>query len=135
MAGRGLTVAQITGLIVTTRSISRRETLKIHILPIILAVMIKFFSKATFSSLLILLVLQIGYSTWESSLVIESVLNTHYHTYQCIASNSLGEDSLNISLHHKTIPDPPVNLEVSMKDYKTVQLKVRTFMSLLKFGP
>ena len=67
---------------------------------------------------------QIGYSTWESSLTIESVLNTHYNTYQCIASNSLGEDSLNISLHHKTIPDPPVNLEVTMKDYKTVQLKV-----------
>lgn len=66
---------------------------------------------------------KIGYSTWESSLTIESVLNTHYNTYQCIASNSLGEDSLNISLHHKTIPDPPVNLEVTMKDYKTVQLK------------
>ena len=65
--------------------------------------------------------------------MIESVLNTHFHTYQCIASNSLGEDSLNISLHHKTIPDPPVNLEVTMKDYKTVQLKVRTSMSQLRF--
>ena len=77
------------------------------------------------------LIFQIGYSTWESSLTIESVLNTHYNTYQCIASNSLGEDSLNISLHHKTIPDPPVNLEVTMKDYKTVQLKVNKNLNKL----
>ena len=53
------------------------------------------------------------------------MFNKHYNTYQCIASNRLGEDSFNISLQHKTIPDPPINLEVIMKDYKTVQLKVR----------
>ena len=78
------------------------------------------------------IILQIGYSTWESSLVIESVLNMHYNTYQCVASNSLGEDSFNISLQQKTIPDPPVNLEVIMKDYKTVRLKVKSYKCLHK---
>ena len=67
---------------------------------------------------------QIGYSTWESTLTIESVYNSHYTTYQCLASNDLGEDEFNISLTTKSTPEPPVNLEVSMKDYKTVQLKV-----------
>merc|ERR1712012_29937 len=66
---------------------------------------------------------KIGYSTWESVLTIESVYNAHYTSYQCFANNTLGEDRFNISLTTKSIPEPPVNLEVTKKDYKTVQLK------------
>ena len=67
---------------------------------------------------------QLDYGTWKSTLTIESVLNSDYTTYQCIASNALGEDGHNISLTSPNIPDPPLNIEVTMKDYKTVRLKV-----------
>jgi len=66
---------------------------------------------------------KIGYSTWESTLTIESVLNYHYTTYQCVAKNELGTDTFNISLTTNSIPEPPVNLEVKKKDHKTVELK------------
>jgi len=66
---------------------------------------------------------QLDYGTWKSTLTIESVLNSDYTVYQCIANNALGEDSHNISLTSPNIPDPPLNLEVTMKDYKTVCLK------------
>ena len=67
-------------------------------------------------------------------MTIESVLNSDYTVYKCIASNALGEDSHNISLTSPNIPDPPLNLEVTMKDYKTVRLKVLKELSLnIKF--
>ena len=68
---------------------------------------------------------QLDYGTWKSTLTIESVLNSDYTVYQCIATNALGEDIHNITLTSPNIPDPPLNLEVAMKDYKTVRLKVR----------
>ena len=57
-------------------------------------------------------------------MTIESVLNSDYTVYQCIATNALGQDEHNISLTSPNIPDSPLNLEVSMKDYRTVTLKV-----------
>ncbi|MAD20130.1 MAG: hypothetical protein CMJ52_08060 [Planctomycetaceae bacterium] len=66
---------------------------------------------------------KIGYSTWESTLTIESVTNSLYGTYQCVAENDLGKDSFNISLTTKSRPEPPVNLEVIMKNPRTIQLK------------
>lgn len=65
-----------------------------------------------------------GYSTWESTLTIESAFNTDYTDYQCYATNELGEDTFNISLTKRSRPEAPVNLEVIMKDYRTVQLRV-----------
>lgn len=66
---------------------------------------------------------QLDYGTWKSTLTIESVLNSDYTVYQCIATNALGQDEHNISLTSPNIPDSPLNLEVSMKDYRTVTLK------------
>ena len=69
--------------------------------------------------------LKVGYSTWESTLTIESVFNSDYGPYQCLASNELGNDTFNISLTGKARPEPPVNLEVTMtEDQKTVRLRV-----------
>jgi len=66
---------------------------------------------------------QLDYGTWKSTLKIESVLNSDYTVYQCVANNTLGQDRHNISLTSPNIPDPPLNLEVKMVDYKTVRLK------------
>ena len=69
--------------------------------------------------------LKVGYSTWESTLTIESVFNSDYGPYQCLASNELGNDTFNISLTGKARPEPPVNLEVTMmEDQRTVRLRV-----------
>ena len=67
---------------------------------------------------------QINYGTWKSTMIIESVLNSDYTDYQCVAENELGEDRHNISLTSPSVPDPPEDLEVVMKDYKTVMLRV-----------
>ena len=74
--------------------------------------------------------LKVGYSTWESTLTIESVFNSDYGPYQCLASNELGNDTFNISLTGKARPEPPVNLEVTMtEDQKTVRLRVSESVS------
>ena len=78
------------------------------------------------------LLFKVGYSTWESTLTIESVLNSDHGLYQCWASNELGNDTFNISLTGKARPEPPVNLEVAMtEDQKTVQLRVSSVLASL----
>ena len=57
-------------------------------------------------------------------MTIESTLNVDYTTYQCIAKNKLGEDSHVIELVNPSLPDPPQNLIVTRKDYRTIRMQV-----------
>ena len=59
-----------------------------------------------------------------STLTIEAVYKSDYTDYQCHATNELGEDTFNISLTRRERPEAPVNLEVAVPDYRTVQLRV-----------
>jgi nephrin, putative (fragment) len=66
---------------------------------------------------------QLDLITYESMLLIRNVSSTDYGTYECIARNELGFDTVQIDFNHISSPDVPVAIRALNRTTSTVTLK------------
>lgn len=50
--------------------------------------------------------------TWESVLSVKNVLPPDYGLYECMAHNSLGDETHQVRLEVRSVPEPPNGLKV-----------------------
>jgi hypothetical protein len=60
--------------------------------------------------------------TWESILIVKKVTVSDYGSYECIAHNSLGDETHQVNLIVKSTPEPPLSLHVVNFTHDSVTL-------------
>lgn len=60
--------------------------------------------------------------TWESILLVKNVQPADYGGYECMAHNSLGDETHQVRLEVKSVPEPPNGLKVVNSTHDSVTL-------------